>query len=63
MIASDFDVQVKLIIMYVVGLIVVLSLIGYLIYKHKQILTKFTAPLMVVGLIMLYMLITVTRLS
>ncbi|MBW1604927.1 hypothetical protein [Lactobacillus sp. Sy-1] len=63
MIKSDFDVQVKLMIMYIIGVIVVLALIGFLIHKHKQIFTKFTAPLMIVELIMIYVLVTVIRLS
>ncbi|UQS87187.1 hypothetical protein MOO44_03230 [Nicoliella spurrieriana] len=63
MIKSDFDVQVKLTIMYLVGVVVVFALLGYLIYKHKRIFTKFTAPLMVVMLIMIYILVTVIRLS
>ncbi|MHA8262374.1 hypothetical protein ACYATO_01270 [Lactobacillaceae bacterium Melli_B3] len=63
MIASDFNVQIKLIIMYAVGTLIVLALLGMIIFKNKQWFTKFTIPLMVVELFMLYALITVIRLS
>ncbi|MHA8138013.1 hypothetical protein ACYATM_02905 [Lactobacillaceae bacterium Scapto_B20] len=63
MIKSDFDVQVKLIIMYVVGTLVVLALLAMLIFKNKRWFSKFTVPLMVVELFMLYALITVIKLS
>ncbi|UQS84620.1 hypothetical protein MOO46_05050 [Apilactobacillus apisilvae] len=62
MMASDFSVQIKLIIMYAIGVIAMLALLGIIYYKQRTLFTKNTTPLLIVSIIMIAILVIVITL-
>ncbi|TPR39156.1 hypothetical protein [Apilactobacillus micheneri] len=62
MMASDFSVQIKLIVMYAIGVIAMLLLIGFLYYKQRKLLTKNIIPILIIAIIMILILAIVITL-
>ncbi|TPR26497.1 hypothetical protein DY120_02040 [Apilactobacillus micheneri] len=62
MMASDFSVQIKLIVMYAIGVIAMLLLLGFLYYKQRKLLTKNIIPILIIAIIMILILAIVITL-
>ncbi|TPR12322.1 hypothetical protein [Apilactobacillus timberlakei] len=62
MMASDFSVQIKLIVMYAIGVIAILLLLGFLYYKQRKLLTKNIIPILIIAIILILILAIVITL-
>lgn len=62
MVASDFSVQIKLIVMYAIGVIAILLLLGFLYYKQRKLFTKNIIPILIIAIIMILILAIVITL-
>ncbi|GAA6237745.1 hypothetical protein [Apilactobacillus micheneri] len=62
MMASDFSVQIKLIVMYAIGVIAMLLLLGFLYYKQHKLITKNIIPILIIAIIMILILAIVITL-
>ncbi|TPR17596.1 hypothetical protein [Apilactobacillus timberlakei] len=62
MMASDLSVQIKLIVMYAIGVIAILLLLGFLYYKQRKLLTKNIIPILIIAIILILILAIVITL-
>ncbi len=62
MLADDLSVQIKLIVMYAIGVLALLTLLFFLYRKHQSFKNKYVATILGITIVMVLTLIDVSTL-